>query len=71
MNRREFVKALVGIPLLGLLVKVPKEPPAIGACQTQASQEDYSGFMIGRQAGLMERPLAYKLSELISPLHRE
>lgn len=24
MNRREFVKALAGIPLLGLLVKVPK-----------------------------------------------
>ena len=24
MNRREFVKALAGIPLLGLLVNVPK-----------------------------------------------
>ena len=25
MNRRDFVKALAGIPLLGLLVKVPEE----------------------------------------------
>ena len=25
MNRREFVKALAGIPLLGLLAKIPEE----------------------------------------------
>ena len=29
MNRREFVKALVGMPLLGLLAKLPKAKKGI------------------------------------------
>ena len=29
MNRREFVKMLAGIPLLGLLTKLPKRKPSL------------------------------------------
>ena len=38
MNRRDFVKALAGIPLLGLLVKVP-EAKELRAAQCRVSQD--------------------------------